>query len=151
MHFEFFFQRFGYRNPTYINLIRDPIQRLTSSFYYRLEGRYNYTVTKPLNNYTENAWRFMEVQRLPKNQVCFTSTNITILMTSAGCGYISECMIIVCQLCADLRRLHIKTPAAMSQNFRILCHHPFLLWTRSVLLVYNDFFDLSLELLAKLS
>ena len=66
--------RFGSRPPVYINLIRDPIQRLVSSFYYRLKPLIETTIEEdltigPINEYNVHKWRYSKARSLPRNLV----------------------------------------------------------------------------------
>ena len=59
----FCFHRFGALQPVYINLIRDPLSRLVSSYYYRRFGDHREG---------HRTWHFEGTEK-EKNQVCSTA------------------------------------------------------------------------------
>ena len=64
-----FLNRFGVQKPIYINMIRNPIDRLVSSFYYRKQKRGKPKVIEPFTIYNDNEMRYKLGKTIPSNMV----------------------------------------------------------------------------------
>ena len=76
-----FLYRFGYQQPIYINMVRDPIMRLISSYYYRLPKKQpkGTGFVRLIDNYNVNVWRYSLVRHFLVNRVSNFSIRATLM------------------------------------------------------------------------
>ena len=73
--------RFGYQQPIYINMVRDPIMRLISSYYYRLPKKQptRTRLVRLIDSYNVNVWRYSLVGNFPVNRVSNFAIRATLI------------------------------------------------------------------------
>ncbi|UYV77213.1 hypothetical protein LAZ67_15000145 [Cordylochernes scorpioides] len=90
IHQEWVCPRYGYRPPLYINLVRDPVERLISTFSYRRQTAHLHQTKQPsdywLNKKYENCVRKKDPECLFLDGTAYDRLQITFF-----CGQFEEC------------------------------------------------------------